>query len=454
MMKRAGDPRQLTVLIGLAAVYFVAGKFGLQLAFLNASATPVWPATGISLTAFLILGQRAWIGIFLGAFLVNITNVGTVATSLGIALGNTLEGAVGAWLVLRFAGGRSAFENPRNIFRFVLLAAVLSTAVSATLGVTSLALAGFADWRAYWAVWLTWWLGDAMGAIVVTPLLLLCFTDSQPDWRPAQVVEAGTLLAGLGLVGAIVFGGFASAELQTFPLEILCTPVLLWAAFRFGPRETAAGIAVLSGIAIWGTVNGFGPFVIDDRNTSLLMLQAFMGVTSVMTLALAAEVFQRRRAEERANSLAITDPLTGLANYRRLFEALEFEMGRSRRSGRSFAIMLLDVDGLKTLNDRYGHLAGNQALVRLANVLRANCRATDIAGRFGGDEFMLILPEETSEAAQNLLQRISEDMENDRQEPRVSVSAGAAMYPQEGENFDQLIAAADRAMYKVKRDRK
>ena len=383
----------------------------------------------------------------------NITTVGTIATSLGIALGNTLEGAIGAYLVVRHAGGRGAFLRAQNIFRFVLLAALLSTTVSATVGVTSLALAGYVDWPIYGTVWLTWWLGDAMGALVITPFVLLCFNSPQPDWRPAQVVEAGILLAGLGLVGVFVFGGIASAEVQSFPLEFLCTPVLIWAAFRFGPRETAAGVVVLSGIAIWGTVNGFGPFVGGDPNTSLSMLQAFMGVMSVVFMALAAEVSERRRAEERASSLAITDPLTGLANYRRLLEALDLEIGRSRRSGRSFAILLLDVDGLKSINDSHGHLAGNDALMRLANVLRANCRTTDIAGRYGGDEFMLILPDATSDATRNLVQRISEDLRNDRRQPAVSVSTGAAMYPQDGEHVDRLIAAADRAMYRAKRDR-
>jgi len=111
------------------------------------------------------------------------------------------------------------------------------------------------------------------------------------------------------------------------------------------------------------------------------------------------------------------------------------------------------VDGLKSINDSHGHLAGNDALMRLANVLRANCRTTDIAGRYGGDEFMLILPDATSDATRNLVQRISEDLRNDRRQPAVSVSTGAAMYPQDGEHVDRLIAAADRAMYRAKRDR-
>ena len=452
-MTRSKHLGRMVDLAGLTALYLVAGKFALQLAYLNTSATAVWPPTGIALAAFLILGYRVWPGVFLGAFLVNITTAGTIATSLGIATGNTLEGIIGAYLVTRFAGGRHAFERAQDIFKFVLLAGLLSTAVCATSGVTVLALDKLVDWPAYGTVWLTWWLGDAIGALVVTPLLLLYSTPSQRGWGPAQVIEAGTLFAGLGLTGAIVFGGLTSLGMRNFPLEFLCTPVLFWAVFRFGPRETAVGIVVLSGIAIWGTLNGYGPFAQEDRNTSLLLLQAFMGVTSVIALTLAAEASQRRRAEERANSLAITDPLTGLANYRRLIEVLGLEIGRSRRTKRSFTILLLDLDGLKALNDTLGHLVGNQALIRLARVLQANCRATDIAGRYGGDEFVLMLPEATQDGALQLARRISEDLANDGQQPPLTVSVGTAMFPQDGEAVERLIGAADRALYEAKRKR-
>ena len=151
-----------TVLIGV--IYFVSGKLGLKMAFLHQSASPVWPPTGIAIAALLLLGNRIWPGIWLGAFLVNITTTGTVATSLAIAGGNTLEPVIAASLVKWFAGGRQAFNRAIDLFRFVLLAVALSTTVSATIGVTALALGGFAPWRQYSAIWLTWWLGDAVSA--------------------------------------------------------------------------------------------------------------------------------------------------------------------------------------------------------------------------------------------------------------------------------------------------
>src|SRR5215471_13763604 len=146
----------------LAVVYFIAGKLGLMLASLHASASPVWPSAGIALAAILLLGYRVWPAIFIGAFLVNVTTAGNVVTSLAIATGNTLEALAGAWLVNRFAGGKNVFDRPQGVFKFALAAAIGSV-VSPVFGVTSLALDGFADWTKYGAIWVTWWLGDVTG---------------------------------------------------------------------------------------------------------------------------------------------------------------------------------------------------------------------------------------------------------------------------------------------------
>src|SRR5207249_219871 len=151
----------LKVVAGLAAVYLVAAKLGLMLAFVHASATAVWPPTGIALAAFLVFGYRVWPGIIVGAFLANISTAGSIAIALAIAAGNTLEGVTGAYLVTRFAGGTRTFDRPQDVFRFALLAGAISTMVSPTVGLTSLALGGLADWADFAAIWLIWWLGDS-----------------------------------------------------------------------------------------------------------------------------------------------------------------------------------------------------------------------------------------------------------------------------------------------------
>src|SRR5438270_11760110 len=179
---RVMNPRKIPTLPaigGLTLIYFIAGKLALKLAFLNASASPVWPPAGIALAALLVLGYRVWPAIFIGAFLVNVTNTGNAATSLAIASGNTLEAFCGAWLVNRFAGGTTVFDRPQGVFKFALAAAV-STIIGPAFGVTSLALAGFADWANYGAIWLTWWLGDATGDLLLASLLILWSIPSKP----------------------------------------------------------------------------------------------------------------------------------------------------------------------------------------------------------------------------------------------------------------------------------
>ncbi len=150
----------------LTLIYFATAKLALKLAFVHASASPVWPPAGIALAALLVLGYRMWPAIFIGAFLANLTTAGNIFTSFGIASGNTLEAVCGAWLVNHFAGGTRVFDRPQDVFKFAL-AAVISTAISPSFGVTSLSLGGFADWAHYGTIWTTWWLGDAAGDLVI-----------------------------------------------------------------------------------------------------------------------------------------------------------------------------------------------------------------------------------------------------------------------------------------------
>ncbi len=442
------------VLAGVAAVYFAAGKLGLRMAFDNPSASPVWAPTGLALVAFLVLGYRVWPAIYLSAFLVNVTTAGSAATSLCIAAGNTLEAGVGAWLVDAFAGGRGAFQRARDFFRFALLAAVLSTTISATCGVTSLALGGFVDWARYGSVWLTWWLGDAAADLVVAPFALLWSTNPRMRWRPRRALEAGLLLLSLVLLGAIVFGGFFPSPVKDYPLEFVCIPLLIWAAFRFGPREVAAAVVVLSATAIWGTLRGLGPFVRSTRNESLLLLQAFMGVIALTSLALAAVVSERRTAERRLRRLAVTDALTGLGNYRRLITALGGEIRRSQRTARPFVLLLFDLDDLKGINDHHGHVVGNRALCRIAAALRGSCRSIDTASRFGGDEFALILPETGEAEARQVARRIAGELAVDPEWPPLSLCVGAAEYPRDGETIARLLAVGDRVLYEAKAGRR
>src|SRR5213080_4357162 len=281
----------------VTGVYFIAGKLGLSLAFLNASASPVWPPAGIALAVLLLFGYRIWPAIFVGAFLVNAMTAGNAATSLAIAVGNTLEAVCGAWLVNRFADGTSVFDRPQGVFKFALAAAV-STVVSPVFGVTSLALGGFADWANFGAIWLTWWLGDATGDLLIAPLIILWSIASKRRWNRREAVEAGILLLLLFVLSEAVFGGWLTISARNYPIAFISGPIVIWMAFRFTQRETAAGIFILSAVAIWGTMHGFGPFVGETENQSLLTLQSWTAVLTITAMALSAGMAERGRAEK------------------------------------------------------------------------------------------------------------------------------------------------------------
>jgi diguanylate cyclase (GGDEF)-like protein len=438
------------IIVGLGAVYFLAAKLGLKLAFFYPSASSVWPGTGIALAALLLFGYRVWPGIFFGAFFANLMTAGSMATSLGIAVGNTLEGVIGAYFVNRCANGRAVFDRARDTLKFSFLAATLSTVVSATIGVTSLSLGGFIETNDFGPIWFTWWLGDAIGSLLLTPVLLLWSINPHIRWTRDQIVEAILFLFSFVLIGLFIFGNFTFLSRENYPLAFLCMPFFIWTAFRFGQRETAAALIVLAAIAIGGTLRGYGPFVRSTAEASLLVLQAFMGVTAVMSLVLSANVAEYRQIETRLLHLAVTDSLTGLANYRKFADVVDAEIKRAERTERRFAILFLDVDSLKLINDQFGHLTGNQALCRVAKALRESCRAIDTVARFGGDEFAVILPETATADAHRVAERISRRLTDDRDGPQITVSIGVAVYPTDGADKESLISAADIILYKIK----
>jgi diguanylate cyclase (GGDEF)-like protein len=454
-MRRSFILKRLLHGLGICAVYIVAAKLSLRLASVHPSATPFWPPAGIAIATLLALGPRFWPTIFVGAFLVNLTTAGTAVTSLGIAVGNTSEALLASYLVTRFAGGRHAFEKTWNILRFAVYAGVLSTAVAATIGVASLTLGGFAPWSHYGLIWRTWWLGDATGALVFAPFLVLWIANPHLKWSRRELLEGVALFGSMLFTVSIVFGPVFHTQMKGDPWTFLCFPFLVWAALRFGPREASTVICVLCMTEVVGTVQGYGPFAGGSTNKSLLLLQTFVAIKATMILIFAVEVSERRRQEQQAKRLAVTDPLTGLANYRLLLERIDTEIKRYGRNGKPFSVLLLDMDGLKKINDTYGHVAGSLALSRMAEVLHSSCREVDTAARYGGDEFALVLPETSSEYARRVAERISKRLAEDTEIPRLAVSIGIAEYPGDGRSdgltIEHILSTADRALYEAKR---
>jgi integral membrane sensor domain MASE1 len=272
------QPAAKVILLALiASAYFLAGKFGLGFASVDVNVSPVWATAGMAIASLLLFGFFVWPAIFAGAFLLYIATGASPITSAGLAVGNTLEAILGAWLLQRFANGVHAFESPPDILKSALLAGFLSPTVSASIGVATLMMGQYAVAEDYAVIWLTWWMGDATGILIFTPAILLWAQHPRIEWPPRLRFELGLLLLVLVITCEVIFGPLMATG-HKYPLQFLLVPILIWAAFRFGPRETATLTVLMAGWATFGTINGRGPFVSEPANEALLLGQAFLAV--------------------------------------------------------------------------------------------------------------------------------------------------------------------------------
>ena len=283
-------------LVAIAIIYLATAKFCLGLASIHPSASPIWIPTGFALAAMLLRGYRVWPAILLAAFVANATTVGSPATSFAIAIGNTLESVVAATLIHRWAEGVSTFDTPAGVGRFAAIC-FISTIVSATIGVGSLSIAGFANWASFSSIWMTWWMGDLAGALLVTPVIVLWAQSPAASLERRALIRSGAVFLATIAIGLIAFSPLPEQSATRGPLAFLCLVPLMWTALRHNRRDTATTALILSCFAVWGTIVDSGPFARGNLNDSFLLLIAFMISVSVPSLALSADVAMRERHE-------------------------------------------------------------------------------------------------------------------------------------------------------------
>ncbi|TLY33809.1 MAG: hypothetical protein E6K56_00110, partial [Ignavibacteria bacterium] len=289
--------RQAAEILILAAVYFGAARLGLTINAVSGFATLVWPPTGISIAALLIFGYRLWPGVLLGAFVANATVGAPIPVALSIGIGNTMEAVIAVYLFRR-GGFDERLERVRDVLGFVILCVLLSTAVSSSIGVSSLWIAGKIASGGFGYTWMTWWIGDAIGALVVFPLITAWLRTQPQGQASSRTFEAALLALLLAAVAMINFGDWFHPTLAQYIKPYYIFPVLIWAALRFGQKGAATSTFVLSIVAVWFESSGSGPFQGHNLDERLMGLQMFMGVVALTTLCLAAAGAERREAVE------------------------------------------------------------------------------------------------------------------------------------------------------------
>jgi len=445
----------------LGVVYFVVAKLSLLFAIPPGHATAVWPPSGIALAATLLLGSRLWPGIWLGAALVNYTVNSSPTLAVLLGTGNALEALAGAALIRRYVGVPRRFERCRDVVIFVAVAA-LSCTIAATVAVLSLAMVGLVSWPDILPNWWTWWQGDVTGIILVTPLILSWRLRRAAPWSRQKKLEA-VCLGGLLLIVTYLVFGDATEFLSPFPLTFSILPFLMWAALRFSQRVVTTASAGVSAIATDFTVNGIGPFALWSLNESLLILLAFISTVVITSLVLSALRIERGQAMDQLQralielrELATTDPLTGLYNRRYLWEFLRREWIRAKRRDNTLAVIMIDIDHFKRINDAHGHEAGDFVLTAVAGLLRNRIRSSDIVCRYGGEEFALVLPEASLESVRLRAEDIRVAIKGldltyqDVPLGRITASLGIALFPEHVGDPDALMQAADAALYEAK----
>jgi len=236
------------------------------------------------------------------------------------------------------------------------------------------------------------------------------------------------------------------------PWDLLPAMIYLAATLAYGRRLRNAHAALDRALFIAAGLNTLCHITISQSQRALDATYVFAHVLMVASYAvvLGGTLIDNAHLFDQISRLAISDSLTGLANHRQLLDVLESEIQRSRRTGRRFAVLLFDLDGLKKINDRYGHLTGSRAIQRVGTALRDRSRTIDTPARYGGDEFALVLPEAGKREAEQAAARICDQVLSDGEEPGISVSVGQAVYPEDGLSIEQLLGAADRGLYQMK----
>ncbi|NQS91735.1 MAG: MASE1 domain-containing protein [Chloroflexi bacterium] len=294
----------LLKILGLAVIYHLAARLGLSMAYVQANTSPVWPPTGISIAALLLFGTNLWPGVSLGVLLGSLLTGAPLDLALGMMLGNTLEAWIIAVVLKKVADFQPGINRVQDVIR-LLTAAFFGTMISASLGALTLMVTGLGVWKFFPTIWVTWWIGDLLGAMVVAPVLFVWISSPSLNLNRRAYLEGAIQLSLLCFITWYVFSNQPPAGILHQALLYVIFPFMIWGALRFGQHGASTAILLVSGIAIWGTANGMGPFSLESKNESLVLLQTFMGVVSLTMLILAAATVERRKVSESLHQRVI-----------------------------------------------------------------------------------------------------------------------------------------------------
>ncbi|KUM01870.1 MASE1 domain-containing protein [Chromobacterium subtsugae] len=475
----------------VAALYFASAWLGDHWLMLELEMdSVVWPQPGLALAAVLLLGWRVWPGVLLGALLAEgwqwhglVAGIGWLKPASGIAAGVLAQTLLGAWLVRRHIGRGNPLDSFSHcLLYFVIVAAM--TLLGALIAVASLYLCGLLPQKLLVMECCLRWLSAGCGVLLFGSAFLILHQHGWPRVERETWYEMLAYFGMVTLLTASIFVWWHPTMDTTYPLDLLVLPLVAWAAFRFTPREVVLALLLIMALALWGTRHGGGPYLGYSAYSTLIIVQTYVGILTVVSLCVGALMSEQRRIklelgrqqeqleqqvrirtlaleQSHAEVLALSrvDPVTGIANRRSFEESLDGEWRRARRLGTSLGMLMIDIDYFKLYNDHYGHVSGDYCLREVAQAIRSSVRRPqDLVARYGGEEIVCLLPDTTEEGVACVGEAVLEAV-RDLQLPHVgsAISAivtisigGAAVLPRETPDSRQLVEAADRQLYRAK----
>lgn len=480
-------PRWSDVVL-LLALYYGGARLGVSFTVMPEGTAILWPPNAVLLAALLRFRGAGYLRLCAAAIAAEVAAdlpVFTIVEALCFGALNVLEATVAMVLLLRW-GFNPALASITDVTKFVIAGPVLAALAAAIPGALVYSHFRGAE-TGYLQFARVWWFGDGLGLMILTPLLLRLWHYGRVSARRVLRPTARQSLALLALVlmAAAVLASRNGTLLGMHVSPVLMLPAIVYIAARFGPGTTAAVIACVAAVVVIATTLGFNPFGAAEPRSAVILAQEFVFIISLMGLGLStllaqlrarqrelqasvaamdelnrsleARVAQRTAELSRANAQleqqARTDPLTGTLNRRGLFAAADRELERSRRYGSPLALITMDLDHFKSINDRYGHAMGDAVLRHAADALRQVIRTTDVLARHGGEEFAVLVPGATASRAvafaEKMRQVIADGANVPEGAPAITASFGVAVLRAD-EDFEALMRRADQMLYRAK----
>lgn len=464
--------------------YLAAGAVDYLVETMILAPRPVSLAAGVALASVLSAGVRVWPALLSGSLLLLLfagqgaSIYSQTVSAVGGALGVTFGAVAAGGIVRRMAEAVPPVGRISDLLVFFGFGAVLNGLIAGSIVAVSFGLAGLGDQLI--GVWRAWFISDFLGALVLTPAILAWLYRGEVPYSGERRREATILTILLSLFALIAMGPLAefAGPVASHPL-ILALP-LAWGAVRFGAARASIWVVLVSLLVVWGTGQGYGAFnavSVDHPLPGLQFTIFLIAITTLTTGAIATaqlrieqalveanrrlgeRVDERtqalRESEERLGNLSTTDDLTGASNRAYFLEMSKMEFYRARRYQRQLAVLMMDGDRFKRVNDTYGHAAGDVVLKVLTETCQEVLRASDIFGRIGGEEFAATLPDTDLTGAMEVAERLRQavearEIEIDTDTVSMTVSIGVAVISEETTEYEQLLKKADDALYRAK----